>query len=600
MAKQPNQNILQNLEKGMVSLPDLLAPSSVEVDFRYIRVGDMFYRTIFMVGYPRYVSANWLEPLINFDHSLDLSMFIYPTESGDILTNLKRKIAEMEATLSSEQEKGKVLDPTIQAGLEDALALQEELAKGIERFFHFSFYITLSSPTLSDLEEATKRLKATLSSVLLVEKTATLQMEDGVKSTMPLGQNRLFITRNMDTSSLASTFPFTSATLTQNKGVLYGINEQNGSLVIFDRFSLENANEVVLGKSGSGKSYLIKLEAMRQFMFGTEVIIVDPEGEYTELTRSLNGEILSFTPASPIRMNPFDLSGLYQEGENELGLKILSLHGLLKIVVGKLDAAQEAILDRALVEAYRQKGITPDPATQTKEPPLMEDLYKTLLGMEDPVAKNLALLLERFIKGSLAGIFNQQSNFNITNPMTVFSIRGLEETLRPIAMHIILDFVWTRIRKTLKKRLLILDEAWYMMRYEDSASYVYSIAKRARKYYLGLTTATQDVEDFLSTDYGKAVLSNSSIQILLRQGTAEADIVSKTFSLTEGEKQLLVGSGIGEGLFFAGQNHVVMKVMAAPFEHTLITSNPAELLAKQQAQQIPPANTTQQANISNS
>lgn len=600
MAKQPNQNILQNLEKGMVSLPDLLAPSSVEVDFRYIRVGDMFYRTIFMVGYPRYVSANWLEPLINFDHSLDLSMFIYPTESGDILTNLKRKIAEMEATLSSEQEKGKVLDPTIQAGLEDALALQEELAKGIERFFHFSFYITLSSPTLSDLEEATKRLKATLSSVLLVEKTATLQMEDGVKSTMPLGQNRLFITRNMDTSSLASTFPFTSATLTQNKGVLYGINEQNGSLVIFDRFSLENANEVVLGKSGSGKSYLIKLEAMRQFMFGTEVIIVDPEGEYTELTRSLNGEILSFTPASPIRMNPFDLSGLYQEGENELGLKILSLHGLLKIVVGKLDAAQEAILDRALVEAYRQKGITPDPATQTKEPPLMEDLYKTLLGMEDPVAKNLALLLERFIKGSLAGIFNQQSNFNITNPMTVFSIRGLEETLRPIAMHIILDFVWTRIRKTLKKRLLILDEAWYMMRYEDSASYVYSIAKRARKYYLGLTTATQDVEDFLSTDYGKAVLSNSSIQILLRQGTAEADIVSKTFFLTEGEKQLLVGSGIGEGLFFAGQNHVVMKVMAAPFEHTLITSNPEELLAKQQAQQIPSANTTQQANISNS
>lgn len=576
---------LTRFEKGMVSLTDVLAPSSVEVDFRSLRVGDTFYQTLFVVGYPRYVSPNWLSSLIDFDHELDISMFIYPATSSDILSDLRRKIAEMEATISSQIEQGVDIDPKVKASLEDALALQEELAKGVERFFQFGLYITLAASTLPELNETTKRLTATLSGLLLLAKPATLQMEEGFKTTLPIGQDKLYITRNMDTTSLASTFPFTSSTLTQDKGVLYGINQQNGSLVVFDRFSLENANEVVLGKSGSGKSYLIKLEVMRQLMFGTEVIIVDPEGEYEALCHALGGEYVAFSPSAPIKINPFDLSGLYEEEENELGIKILSLRGLLKIVLGKLDPTHDAILDRALVGTYQQKGITPDPSTQKKEPPLMEDLYKTLLSMEDKNAQELALSLERFIKGSLSGIFNQQSNFDLSNELTVFSVRGLEEELRPIAMHIILDFVWTRIRKTLKKRLLILDEVWYMMRYEDSASFVYSIAKRARKYYLGLTTATQDVEDFLTTEYGKAVLSNSSIQILMKQGTAEVDAVAKTFYLSLGEKQLLLSGDIGEGLFFAGQSHVGIGVVAAPFEHELITSNPEELLKRQQAKQ---------------
>lgn len=571
---------IKTLEKGMLSLVDLIAPSSVEVDFRYIRVGEKFYSTLFIVGYPRFVSPNWLQPVIDYDHTLDISMFCYPTQSSDVLTDLRRKIAEMEATLASDAENGKPVDPKVEAALEDAMALQEELAKGVERFFQFSFYITLSADSLSELEEETKQLKTTLASLLLTAKTATLQMEEGFKSSIPLGQDRLFITRNMDTTSLASTFPFTSAVLTQNKGVMYGINEQNGSLIIFDRFSLENANEVVLGKSGSGKSYLIKLEIMRQFMLGTEIIIVDPEGEYSKLANTLGGEVVEFTSSSPIKINPFDLSQLYEPGENELGLKILSLHGLMKLILGQLDPEHDAILDRALVETYRQKGITPDPATQKLAPPLLEDLYKTLLGMETNPAKEMAFQLEKFIKGSASGIFNQPSNFDITNPLTVFSIRNLEEELRPIAMHIILDFVWTKVKKSLKKRLLVLDEAWYMMKYEDSASFVYSIAKRARKYYLGLTTATQDVEDFLKTDYGKAVLTNSSIQILLKQGTAEVDLVGETFYLSEGERELLLSADIGEGLFFAGQNHVAMKVLAAPFEHELITSNPEELLKK--------------------
>jgi len=588
---------IAKIEKGLLSLTDVIAPSSVEVDFQYVRVGEKFHKTFFVVGYPRYVSANWLQPLIDFDHSMSTSMFIYPTSSPDVLSDLRRKIAEMEATISSQIEAGQVVDPKVRAALDDALAIQDQLAKGVERFFQFSLYITLSSDTVKELEEASKKLLSTLGSIMMIAKTATLQMEDGFKSTVPLGQDRLFTTRNMDTTSLASTFPFTSATLTQAKGIMYGINEQNGSLVIFDRFSLENANEVVLGKSGAGKSYLIKLEAIRQFMFGSEVIILDPEGEYEALSKTLGGEYVAFTPSNPIKINPFDLSGLYEEGENELGLKILSLHGLLRIVLGQLDSSHDAILDRALMETYRQKGITVDPSTQKKQPPLMEDLYKVLLGMEDPAAKDLALRLEKFIKGSLSGIFNQQSNFDITNPMTVFSIKALEEELRPVAMHIVLDFIWTRVRKTLKKRLLILDEAWYIMKYEDSASFVYSIAKRSRKYYLALTTATQDVQDFLSTDYGKAVLSNSSIQMLLKQSPTEVDLISQVFYLSQGEKELLLSADIGEGLFFAGQSHVAIKVIAAPFEHTLITSNPQEILNEQkevalekEISSTPPAN----------
>lgn len=577
-AESGTQNILQ---RGMSSIPDVLAPSSIEVDFNNIRVGEKLYKSFFVSGYPRYVSSNWLEPLINFETSMDISMFIYPTDAPDVLSDLRRKIAEMEATLSSDIEEGLDVDPKVSASLEDALSVQEELAKGVERFFQFSLYISLIADSLEELNENSKKLVSTLNSILLLPKTATLQMEEGFKSTIPLGRDLLFLTRNMDTTSLASTFPFTSAMLTQDKGILYGVNQQNGSLIIFDRFSLENANEVVLGKSGAGKSYLIKLEAFRQFMFGTEIIIIDPEGEYTKLAESLSGEEVLFSASSPIKINPFDLSGVYEEGENELGLKILSLHGLLKIVFGKLDATSDAILDRALVETYRQKGITVDPSTQKNTPPLMEDLYKVLLGMEDEKSNELALILEKFIKGSLSGLFNQQSNFDINNPFTVFNIKGLEEELRPIAMHIVLDFVWTKIRRDLKKRLLILDEAWYMMEYEDSASFVYSIAKRARKYYLGLTTATQDVEDFLSTDHGKAVLSNSSIQILLKQATSEVDLVAKVFYLTQGEKQLLLSAQIGEGLFFAGQNHVAMQVLAAEHEHALITTNPQEAAIKE-------------------
>lgn len=572
---------LEKVEAG-TSLADVIAPKSIETDFGYIKIGEAFYKTFFVTSYPRYVSANWLQPLIDFENELSLSFYIYPEQASDVLGNLQRKVAEMEATIASDAERGQVINPSVTAALEDALALQDSLAKGIERFFQFGLYITISAANIKELHDETKKLTTTLASMLLAPKPATLQMEEGFKTTLPMGHDRIYITRNMDTTSLASTFPFSSATLTQNKGILYGINQKNSSLIIFDRFSLENANEIIFGKSGSGKSYLLKLEILRSYMFGTDVIIIDPENEYQKVVETLNGEYVLFSQTSPVRINPFDLSGLYEEGENELGLKILSLRGLLKIALGTMTAAMDAILDRALVQTYAQKGITQDPATQTKEPPLMQDLYHALSQMQEPEAKELVLRLEKFISGSLAGIFNQQSNFDITNKLTVFSLRDIEDELRPIAMHIILDFLWTRIRRLLKKRLLIVDEAWYLMRYEDSASFMFGIAKRARKYYLGLTTASQDVEDFLATEYGRAILSNSSIQILLKQSTSSIPEITHTFNLSGGERQLLLSAGVGEGLFFAGQSHVAIQVVSAPFEHEIITSNPEEILAQKQ------------------
>jgi len=593
-ASSPNPvNSQARLSRGITSIQDLLAPAAIEVDFDYLKIGSKFYRTLFVTGYPRFVSANWLSPLINFDHSMEVSMFIYPIEGRGVLDDLRRKVAEMEAEINLDAGRGVVINPATQAKLEDALGLQDELVKGSERFFQFALYVTIPADTLEELSHATRQVESMLASLLIITKHATLQVEDGFKSTLPIGQDPLMVTRNMDTTSLATTFPFTSSELTANQGILYGINEYNESLVIFDRFSLENANSVIFAKSGAGKSYLVKLEALRSLMFGTEIIVIDPENEYKNLGEAVGGEMISFGFNSTTKINPFDLSQVYTEGENELGLKILSLHSLFKVIMGEMDATQEANLDRALILTYKMKGITPDPSTQKNEPPLMEDLYKALIGMEEPQAKTLADKIEKFIKGSFTGIFDQKSNVDIKNKFTIFSIRDLEDTLRPIAMFIILDYIWTRVRRDLKKRLLIVDEAWYLMKYPDSANFINSIAKRARKYYLGLTTISQNVEDFLATDLGKAIITNSSIQILMKQHPAAIDKIASVFYLSEGERQLLLAAEVGEGLFFAGRNHVAIRVIASQEEHNLVTSSPKEMLNKQaQTNQTVTTNTT--------
>jgi conjugal transfer ATP-binding protein TraC len=570
-----------------VSPVDIIAPDEIELDFDYVKIGQVYYRTLFVAGYPRFVIPGWMEPIINFDHSLDISFYIYPVEGKTILDELRRKITEMEAEISTDLQRGKILNPATEAKLEDAKALQEQLVKGAERFFEFSFYITIPATSVEALNSITKRVESTLGSILIVAKHAALDHQNGFLSTAPFGQDKLSITRNMDTTSLATTFPFTTAELSSDTGVLYGINSQNESFIIFDRFSLENSNMTVFATSGAGKSFFVKLESLRSLMFGTEVIVIDPENEYKTLCEAVGGEYINFSYSSPSKINPFDLAQVYEEGENQLGLKILSLHSLFKIIMGDLNASQEALLDKALINAYRAKGITPDPVTQTREPPLIEDLYKALIGMETKDALDLAARIEKYVRGSYVGIFDKQTNIDIKNPFTVFSIRDVEDIMRPITMFIILDFIWTKVKKDVKKRLLVVDEAWHMMRYRDTAQFLWSVVKRARKYYLGLTTITQDVEDFLSQDIGKAVVTNSALRLLLKQSPAAIDKIGETFYLSQGEKQLLLGANIGEGILFAGPHHAPIRVVASDEEYKLITTKPEELAQMRKVPQAP-------------
>jgi conjugal transfer ATP-binding protein TraC len=562
---------------------DIISPKHIEVDFSYLKINGEYFRTLFVSGYPRFVSPGWLEQIINFNHSLDISFFIYPVEGKGMLDSLRHKIAEMEAEISTDIERGKIVNPSTTAKLEDAQDLQEKLVKGAEHFFEFAFYITIKASSVEELNQVAKLVETTLGSVLITAKPAVFDMVNAFVSTLPLGVDRLNITRNMDTTSLATTFPLTSSELSSDRGVLYGINPQNDSFIIFDRFSMENSNMSIFATSGAGKSFFVKLESLRSLMLGTEMIIIDPEAEYKMLSDAVGGEYLSFSFSSPSRINPFDLAQVYETGENNLGLKILSLHSLFKIIMGQITPTQEALLDRSLVEAYRAKGITTDPATQDREPPLMEDLYKALVGLETEDALDLAARIEKFVKGSFVGIFDKHTNVDIRNPFTVFSVRELQDALRPIAMFIILDFIWTKVKKELKPRLLVVDEAWHMMRYPDTAQFLYGLVKRARKYYLGLTTITQDVEDFLTQDIGRAIVTNSALRVLLKQSPAAIDRVGEVFYLSQGEKNLLLGANIGEGIFFAGASHAPIRIVASKEEHKLITTNPREILQQQTA-----------------
>ena len=572
----PSVNYALNY-KGLGIL-DVIAPKNLEVDFDYLKINDVYFRTIFVAGYPRFVSAGWLEGIINFNSSLEISFYIYPIEGKSILDDLRRKIAEMEAELSTDFERGKIADPLTEAKLEDARVLQAQLVKGVERFYEFAFYITIPATNLEELNHLTKQVESTLGSLMIVARHATLDMENGFVTTAPFGIDRLSITRNMDTTSLATTFPLTSAELSSDTGVLYGINSKNESFIIFDRFSLENNNMTVFATSGAGKSFFVKLEALRSLMLGTEVIIIDPESEYRALSKAVGGEFISFSFDSPSKINPFDLAQVYEEGENQLGLKILSLHSLFKVIMGAITPTQEALLDRAIIMAYKGKGITQDPATQKNEPPLMEDVYKVLIGMETPDALDLAARIEKFVKGSFVGIFDKQTNVNLNNPFTVFSVKDLQDVLRPIAMFIILDYIWTRVKKDIKKRILIVEEAWHMMKFPDTAQFLWSVVKRARKYYLGLTTITQDVEDFLGQDIGKAIVTNSALQLLLKQSPTAIDKVGEVFYLSQGEKQLLMGANIGEGIFFAGPHHAPIRIVASKDEYQLITTKPQDII----------------------
>jgi len=565
----------------VANVQDTIAPPAIEVDFSHLKIGDTYLRTLFVVGYPRYVSANWLSPLINFNHSLDIAMYIYPTDSKGTLEQLRRRTAEMEAEISTDIQRGRIPHAATQAALEDVKSLQDQLVKGIERFFQFSLYVTIAADSVKELNTITQQVQSTLGSLLILAKVASLSMEDAFKTTLPYSKDKLLVTRNMDTTALSTTFPFTSSELSDNKGILYGVNAHNESLVIFDRFSLENANMLVLATSGAGKSYFVKLEILRSLMFDTESIILDPENEYEMIAKAVGGNYISFSSSSLNKINPFQLANVNDSTEDEMGYKYLFLQSLLKIMLGQMTPTEDATLNRALVLTYRQKGITEDPATHTLEAPRMEDLYRSLIGMEDENAKNLSARLEKYVMGAVKGIFDQQSNISLDSKVTVFTLRELADEIRPIVMFIILDYVWTKIRTDLKRRLLIVDEAWYLMRYEDSAKILQGFVKRARKYYLGVTVISQNADDFLTSPYGKAIVTNSALQLLFKQSPAAVDQVADVFYLSQGEKHMLLSAGVGEGLFFAGQNHVAIRVISSPDEHALATSKPTDILERQ-------------------
>jgi len=575
--QQPVESKVSETKYEGLTLQDIIAPIDIEVDFNHLQMGDYYFRTFFISGYPRFVGPNWLSPIINFEHSLRISTFYYPVDSKIIMEKLKKKIAEMEATIYTQMEERKVIDASLKVALSDAQQLQDSIAEGTEKFFHFAMYITIYAPNKDLLEKYSRNVVSTLAAIGVTAKPATLQQEPGFISTQPLGLDKLYVTRNMDTTSLATTFPFVTSELTMNHGIMYGINMHNKSLVIFDRFELENANSVVFAKSGAGKSYFVKLEALRSLMLGTDIIIIDPEREYEDLSRAVGGSYISFSQDKGDKMNPFELSGVYEEGEDELRIKIQSLIGFFKIMFDGLSNTEISILDRALILTYREKGITYDPATQKNPPPMLEDLYKVLKGMAEEEAHDMARRMERFIIGSGAGVFNEATNFEINNSFTVFSVRDLQEELKPLSMYLMLDFIWTVIRKEKKRRLLIVDEAWYMMQRKDSAEFMYSIAKRARKYYLGLTTITQDVADFMHNDLGKAIIQNASMSMLMMQSPSAVEAIQEVFHLSDGEKAFLLNCEKGQGLFFAGQNHVAMQVISSVQENTLITSDPREL-----------------------
>jgi conjugal transfer ATP-binding protein TraC len=575
--KKEQGNELTQIE-GM-TVEDIIAPLELEVDFHHMEINGNFYRTLFVKGYPRFVGPNWLSPIINFEHSLRISTYYYPVDSQEILKKLKRKIGEMEATLYGYIEDRKVPDPTLKVALTDAQQLQDAIAEGVSKFFHFSMYITLSATSKERLEKITQNAIATLGAMSVTAKPAVLQQEQGLISTQPLGLDKLYITRNMDTTSIATTFPFVTSDLTMDHGIMYGINLHNKSLIVFERFDMENANTVIFAKSGAGKSYFVKLEAIRSLMLGAEIIVIDPENEFDLLAKAVNGAYISFSQDAGHKMNPFELSGVVaQDEEDELRMKILSLQGFLKLLLGNVTAIDQAILDRALLLTYREKGITLDPATQrTNTPPLLEDLYKVLKGMSEPEARPMASRLERYIIGSGAGIFNEASNVELNNPFTVFSIRDLQDEIRPMAMYLILEYIWTKIKKDRKKRILIIEEAWFMMLHEDSAKFLYSIAKRARKYHLGVTTVTQDVDDFLKNEMGRAIIANSSMQLLFQQSPTGMKRLKPAFNLTQGETDFLLHCDIGQAIFFAGSNHVAMQVVSSKAEHELVTTNPKDL-----------------------
>ena len=572
-------------EAGVLELQDVIAPAALEINSNFIKLGEKVARTLFIFAYPRYLAVNWFSPIINLDKVFDVSIFIHPLDTGAALRQLQKKVAEVQSQIHLREEKGLVRDPMLDTAHQDLEALRDKLQQAQEKLFSFGLYLTIYADSPEELNKTETEIRSILESKLVYAKPALFQQAPGLESVLPLGTDKLEVNTKLNSSPISSLFPFISFDLTSNKGILYGINRHNSSLVLFDRFSLENYNSVVFGKAGGGKSYAVKLEILRSLMLDTDVIVIDPEREYEYLAETVDGRYFNISLTSHHHINPFDLPPPREDESpaDVLRSNIINLVGLLRIMFGGLTPEEDAILDRAITETYASRDITPDADFSKATMPILSDLELVLANMEG--GESLAQRLRKYTQGTWAGFINQPTNVDINKKLVVFSVRDMEDELRPIAIYLIIHHVWNTVRASLKKRLLIVDEAWWLMKTEDGASFLFGIAKRARKYYLALSTITQDVGDFLNSPYGKSIITNSSLQLLLKQAPATIDLVKETFNLTDEEKFLLLESDVGEGIFFAGLKHIAIKILASYTEDQIITSDPSQLLAIKKAKE---------------
>ncbi len=574
-------------EAGVLELKDIIAPSALKITPKELNLGEKIVRSFFVISYPRYLAESWFSPIINMDKAFDVSIFIHPIETSKVLRQFQKKVAEVQSQIHSREDKGLVRDPMLDVAYQDLENLRDELQQAQEKLFDVGLYMSIYADSDAELDKVETEIKSILEAKLVYMKPALFQQEQGYKSTLPLGNDLLGVHSKMNSTPLSSLFPFTSFDLTSDKGtpILYGINRHNSSLVLFDRFSMENYSSVMFAKAGAGKSYATKLEILRTLMFDVDVIVIDPEREYEYMAEATGGRYFKISLNSEHHINPFDLPipAADESAANILRSNIINLVGLFRLMMGGLTAEEDAIIDRAITETYALKDITADSDFRSVEPPLMSDFELVLSGLEG--GASLAQRLTKYTKGTWAGFINKPTNVDINKKFIVFSLRDMEDELKPIAMYIVTHYIWNAIRRELKKRLLVIDEAWWMMKSDDTASFLMSLVKRGRKYYLGVATITQDVGDFLKSPYGLPIITNSSIQILLKQSPTTVDNLQKIFNLTDEEKFLLLESGLGEGIFFAGLKHVAIKNIASYTEDQIITSDPSQVLARKKAEQ---------------
>ncbi len=567
-----------DLGDELMTLIDVIAPAAIQFSPRSLNLSGLQARVLYAVAYPRYLTEGWLEPIINIDKELDVSIYVHPIDTADTLKKFQKKVAEVQSQINVKAERGEVRDPQLEAAYRNLEELRDKLQQAEEKLFNVGLYLTIYGRDEAELNKAENTIKGMLDAKMVFIKPALFQQEQGIRSVLPTAIDELLVHSKFNSAPLSSFFPFTSFDLTSDTGILYGVNRHNSSLVLFDRFSLTNYNSVTFATSGAGKSYALKLEILRSLMFGAEVIVLDPEREYEYLAEATGGRFFNISLSSDHHINPFDLPPPQpdESPRDILRSHIIELIGLFRLMLGGLTPEEETVLDLAIQETYALKDITGDTDFSKQEPPLLIDFEMVLAGMDG--STSLITRLQKYTSGTWAGFMNKATNVDINQKFVVFSLRDMEDELKTIAMYIITNFIWGSVRRRLAKRLLVIDEAWWMMKSEDTASFLFGLAKRGRKYYLGIATITQDVDDFLRSPYGVPMITNSSMQFLMKQSPTAIDNIQKTFNLTDQEKYLLLESGVGEGIFFVGLKHVAIKVIASYTEDQIITSDPSQLL----------------------